>query len=131
MGSKKTKVTSAQVIILGASNRPQQVDEAFLRRMSRQYEFAMPDGKTRKLILNILLKTEKVDASVDLDAIAAKTAYYSGSDMKELCKYAATLPLREYVRKRSCVKDVSYSDSVVLNGMSKQTPNGLFSFAAN
>ena len=136
-GSSK-KEQSAQVIILGASNRPQQVDEAFLRRMSRQYEFAMPDMKTRKLILSILLQTEKVHQNVDLNVIATKTAYYSGSDMKELCKYAATLPLREYVRKRSNAKenmeDVSMSDVVILDGIGrskKATPNGLFSFSAN
>ncbi len=92
---------TAQVIIFGASNRRQQVDEAFLRRMSRQYEFTMPDGKTRKLILSILLKTEKLEKDVALDIIASKTQLYSGSDLKELCKYAATLPLREYVRRKS------------------------------
>eukprot|EP00483_Globobulimina_turgida_P001715 UN01717 len=92
---------TAQVIIFGASNRPQQVDEAFLRRMSRQYEFTMPDDKTRKLILKILLKTEKIHKNVAFNVIASKTQLYSGSDLKELCKYAATLPLREYVRKKS------------------------------
>merc|ERR1712129_486787 len=114
-----------------------QVDEAFLRRMSRQYEFAMPDGKTRKLILNILLATEKVHDDVDLNVIASKTAYYSGSDMKELCKYAATLPLREYVRKSALssqnVREQNVNEMVILDGIGKGkvTPNGLFSFAAN
>merc|ERR1712129_277285 len=114
-----------------------QVDEAFLRRMSRQYEFAMPDGKTRKLILNILLATEKVHDDVDLNVIASKTAYYSGSDMKELCKYAATLPLREYVRKSALssqnVREQNVNEMVILDGIGKGkvTTNGLFSFAAN
>jgi len=98
---KKQSQSGGGVIILGASNRPQQVDEAFLRRMSRQYEFAMPDAKTRRLILGILLKSEKTHVNVDLDVIAQRSELYSGSDLKELCKYAATLPLREYVRRRS------------------------------
>ena len=130
--SEKSKRTgtkdTAQVIILGASNRPQQVDEAFLRRMSRQYEFTMPDEKTRRLILNILLKTERVHENINLSDIAHKTQFYSGSDLKELCKYAATLPLREYVRRRSSSqlkkqsKSKNYNENVILDGMS--TPDG-------
>lgn len=89
----------AQVMILGATNRPQEVDEAFLRRMSRQYEFEMPDEKTRRLILQILLQTEHCDKTVDIGLISKKTSQYSGSDLKEVCKYAATMPLREYLRK--------------------------------
>merc|ERR1719295_811905 len=124
---------TAQVIILGASNRPQQVDEAFLRRMSRQYEFIMPDQKTRRLILGILLKTEKTHSDMDLNVIAEKTAFYSGSDLKELCKYAATLPLREYVRRRSGhhpsaprngPKSRNYNENVILDGVSSSTPDG-------
>ncbi|ETO08952.1 spastin [Reticulomyxa filosa] len=125
----------SQVIILGATNRPHEVDEAFLRRMGRQYEFEMPDKKTRRLILYILLQYEQYDATINLDTLAENTDQYSakkkkkkkteimhiwismdikrfllcnitspfihtGSDLKELCKYAATLPLREYVRNK-------------------------------
>merc|ERR1719295_951725 len=131
--SKRVQVKeTAQVIILGASNRPQQVDEAFLRRMSRQYEFIMPDQKTRRLILGILLKTEKTHSDMDLNVIAEKTAFYSGSDLKELCKYAATLPLREYVRRRSArtghrshgSKSRNYNENVILDGVSSSTPDG-------
>lgn len=118
---------TAQVIILGASNRPQQVDEAFLRRMSRQYEFTMPDEKTRNLILSILLKTEKVHKNVNLSEIGQRTNCYSGSDLKELCKYAATLPLREYVRNKSSLltrarsapsKSRNYNENIILDGVS-------------
>eukprot|EP00486_Rosalina_sp_Unknown_P009699 CAMPEP_0201593036 /NCGR_PEP_ID=MMETSP0190_2-20130828/190763_1 /ASSEMBLY_ACC=CAM_ASM_000263 /TAXON_ID=37353 /ORGANISM="Rosalina sp." /LENGTH=404 /DNA_ID=CAMNT_0048052073 /DNA_START=642 /DNA_END=1857 /DNA_ORIENTATION=- len=131
---------TAQVIILGASNRPQQVDEAFLRRMSRQYEFIMPDEKTRKLILSILLKTEKVHKNINLSEIGQRTHCYSGSDLKELCKYAATLPLREYVRRKSSLlrsksapssnnsnvilQEVSNQPSTPPPSSNKQTPGG-------
>lgn len=131
-GKRKQKQfkESAQVIILGATNRPQQVDEAFLRRMSRQYEFTMPDEKTRRLILNILLKTEKVHSNLDLSPIAQQTQCYSGSDLFELCKYAATLPLREYIRTRSHVrpsqrlKTNNHAANVILDGVST-TPDGV------
>ena len=132
-GNNNKTQDTAQVIILGASNRPQQVDEAFLRRMSRQYEFTMPDEKTRKLILSILLKTEKVHKNINLSDIGKRTQCYSGSDLKELCKYAATLPLREYVRRKSSLlrsksvpnpksnnnkKKMNLNDNVILDGVS-------------
>ena len=69
---------TAGVMVLGATNRPQEVDEAFLRRMSRQYEYAMPDLKTRALILNILLQFENCDDSVSIDQISQLTQNYSG-----------------------------------------------------
>ncbi|ETO17766.1 hypothetical protein RFI_19549, partial [Reticulomyxa filosa] len=97
---------NSQVIILGATNRPHEVDEAFLRRMGRQYEFSMPDKKTRKLILSILLQYERYDNSVNLDKLADVTDQYSGSDLKEFCKYAATLPLREYVRNKNAQQSI-------------------------
>ncbi|ETO12497.1 hypothetical protein RFI_24881 [Reticulomyxa filosa] len=102
--SSKRENQKSQVIILGATNRPEEVDEAFLRRMGRQYEFDMPDKKTRKLILYILLQYEQYDTTVDLEKLAETTDGYSGSDLKELCKYAATLPLREYVRNSNVEK---------------------------
>lgn len=66
--------------------------------MSRQYEFPIPNEKTRKLILNIFLKNENTCSDIDLSLISKKTKNYTGSDLQELCKYAATLPLREFVR---------------------------------
>ena len=130
--SSKKETAQGGVIILGASNRPQQVDEAFLRRLSRQYEFAMPDCKTRRLILGILLKTEKTRPDVDLDRIAQSSPLYSGSDLKELCKYAATLPLREYVRRRSASplklqRDYAQHDESGEDGTTK----GWFLFGGN
>merc|ERR1711997_312429 len=81
------------------------------------------------MILSILLSTEQTHADVDLDVIAQHSAMYSGSDLKELCKYAATLPLREYVRSRSSprsetlsAKSDNFNENVIMDGMS--TPDG-------
>ena len=88
----------SRIIVIGATNRPDDIDKAILRRMPRQFEFKVPDAKTRELILSLILKGAKISESCSLRRIAAQTAGYSGSDLRELCKACAMVPLREYVR---------------------------------
>merc|ERR1719336_1745917 len=88
------------VVVLGATNRPWDVDRAILRRLPRQYKFPMPDHNSRAKILEKTLNKIRVNANIDINQIAAKTDKFSGSDLKELCKVAASYPLREYVRDK-------------------------------
>jgi SpoVK/Ycf46/Vps4 family AAA+-type ATPase len=101
------------VIVVGATNRPWDVDQAILRRMPRTFELGMPDAKERLSILHNILRHEKVcpelsasmrssarNSNRETDALAAfceaELEGYSGSDLKELCRAAAMLPFREY-----------------------------------
>jgi len=81
------------VIVLGCSNRPYEIDEAILRRMPRQYQFDLPEEVERTEILDIFLN-ETLN-NVDTNLIASKTEAFSGSDLRELCKVACSLPLQE------------------------------------
>ncbi|TDH68970.1 hypothetical protein CCR75_005675 [Bremia lactucae] len=85
------------VLIMGATNRPGDVDPAFLRRMPRSFEIGLPDSRQRENILRIQLKTERVGDSFDFAMLANDTTYYSGSDLKELCRAALMIPLREHI----------------------------------
>ncbi|RHY32584.1 hypothetical protein DYB32_002416 [Aphanomyces invadans] len=85
------------VIVLGATNRPADVDAAFLRRMPRTFEVELPDATQREQILRVHLKHEALDADVNLAALARDTVNFSGSDLKELCRAALMLPLREHI----------------------------------
>ncbi|KAE9025685.1 hypothetical protein PR003_g15342 [Phytophthora rubi] len=85
------------VIIMGATNRPGDVDPAFLRRMPRTFEIGLPDRPQREKILRLHLKTEQVDDNFDFAQLAIDTVYYSGSDLKELCRAALMIPLREHI----------------------------------
>lgn len=85
------------VIVMGATNRPGDVDPAFLRRMPRTFEIGLPDQHQREQILRINLKTERLEPSFDFHQLSVDTVYYSGSDLKELCRAALMIPLREHI----------------------------------
>ncbi|KAF0852511.1 mitochondrial AAA+ superfamily ATPase [Andalucia godoyi] len=88
-----------RVVVMGATNRPQDIDEAILRRMPRQFHVALPDQSQRREILLRLLRSASCDSSeaFNIDEICGFTEGYSGSDLKELCRQAALVPVREYV----------------------------------
>ncbi|GMJ06292.1 hypothetical protein like AT4G27680 [Hibiscus trionum] len=90
---------NARVMVLGATNRPAELDEAILRRFSRVFEIGRPDCDDREKILRVILKNEKVEDTVDLYHIARLCEGYTGSDLLELCKQAAYIPLRDFLNE--------------------------------
>ncbi|XP_067858649.1 outer mitochondrial transmembrane helix translocase isoform X2 [Heptranchias perlo] len=88
---------NCQVIVMGATNRPQDLDSAILRRMPTRFHINQPNIKQRELILDLILLNEKVDNYVNLSEVAKETHGFSGSDLKELCRDAAMFCVRDYV----------------------------------
>lgn len=93
--------STCQVVVMGATNRPQDVDKAILRRMPCSFHVGLPDAEQRKDILKIILKKEKLNEDVDLDKLATLTEGYSGSGLKEICRVAAMSCVRDYVKKKN------------------------------
>ena len=89
--------------VLGATNRPYELDEAVLRRFSACIEVPLPAAPQRESILRVILSDPKGNVSPDarggtqLARIAAATEGYSGSDLQELCTQAAMYPVLEEV----------------------------------
>ncbi|XP_029376860.1 spastin isoform X1 [Echeneis naucrates] len=85
-----------RVLVMGATNRPQELDEAVLRRFAKRVYVALPDEQTRATLLNNLLeKHGKPLSKNELSTLARMTAGYSGSDLTSLAKDAALGPIRE------------------------------------
>jgi len=93
------------VMVLGATNRPNHVDNAILRRLPRLFRIDLPDARGRLQILALTLeKTEHpIDESAKrfLPQLAKQTVGYSGSDLKELLNCAALEAVREVMQERS------------------------------
>mmetsp|Transcript_3390 Transcript_3390/g.8392 ORF Transcript_3390/g.8392 Transcript_3390/m.8392 type:complete len:362 (+) Transcript_3390:188-1273(+) len=91
-----------KVVIVGATNRPRDVDSAILRRMPRRFMIGLPGKLQRESILRALLRKEKIEGEFLVGTIAAETEGYSGNDLQELCRNAAmtamTKRLKEQVR---------------------------------
>jgi len=90
---------NAPVLVLGATNRPMDIDSAFLRRMPLTVKTQAPNQKGREEILKKLLSKEKVDPSLSLSVIAEKTPNYTGSDLRELVRVAAIQRVKAIVNE--------------------------------
>ncbi|KAH9971443.1 AAA-domain-containing protein [Russula compacta] len=90
---------SDRILVLGATNRIQDIDQAFLRRMPRQFPLSLPDVVQREKILSLMLRDVPLAPNFSLRALAEYARRKSGSDLKEMCRNAAMLPVRELVRK--------------------------------
>lgn len=90
---------NARVMVLAATNRPQELDEAILRRLPQALEIGIPDCNERAQILKVILKGERVEDSIDYDHIASLCEGYTGSDLLELCKQAAYFPVRDLLHE--------------------------------
>ena len=78
----------APVVVLGATNRPMDLDAAILRRMPVQIRTKMPDAAGREDVLRKQLHSENVGSDVNMKLIARRTEDFSGSDLKELMRVA-------------------------------------------
>jgi len=78
----------APVVVLGATNRPTDLDDAFLRRMPVKVQTFMPDLLARVAILRAQLRNEPIAEEVDLTEVAAAMDGFSGSDIKEVIRLA-------------------------------------------
>ena len=80
---------AGSAFIMVATNRPMDLDDAVLRRLPRRLLVDLPTEKDRSAILKIHLKSEQLAEGVDIDDLAKKTPFYSGSDLKNLAVAAA------------------------------------------
>ncbi len=89
------------VVVIGATNRPDIVDAALLRpgRFDRLLYVPPPDRESRIQILKIHLKKKPLDKSVDIERLAEQTDGYTGADIASLSSAAVMLALREHVSK--------------------------------
>jgi transitional endoplasmic reticulum ATPase len=89
------------VIVIGATNRPDALDPALRRpgRFDREIEIGIPDAKGRLEILQIHTRGMPLAKDVDLKRMAEITHGYTGADLAALCREAAMKALRRYLPK--------------------------------
>jgi len=90
-----------RILILGATNRPFDLDDAVIRRLPRRILVDLPDAKNRMKILKVLLAKENLESDFRFDELANVTEGYSGSDLKNLCIAAAYRPVHELLEQES------------------------------
>jgi len=88
-----------QVIVLGATNRPESLDPALRRpgRFDREIEIGVPNAEGRLEILQIHTRGMPLSEDIDLQELASELHGYTGADIKALCREAAMKALRRYL----------------------------------
>ncbi|GAB2278466.1 Fidgetin-like protein 1 [Dionaea muscipula] len=90
-----------QILLIGATNRPQELDEAARRRLTKRLYIPLPSSEARAWIIRNLLEKDGLFelSKEDISNVCKLTEGYSGSDMKNLVKDASMGPLRDALRQ--------------------------------
>ncbi|KAM3177618.1 hypothetical protein ACTXT7_004200 [Hymenolepis weldensis] len=92
--------TDSRILVMGATNRPSDLDSAILRRLPYKVKVPLPNAAQRLQILKIHLKGEPLDNSVNakyLQEFANRAEGLSGSDLFEICREAALRGLKDWL----------------------------------
>ena len=91
------------IIIIGATNRPDILDTALLRpgRFDRIILVPVPDTKTRKEIFKVHTKGMPIDKEIDINQLIDKADGYVGADIESVCREAAIFALREDMKAKT------------------------------
>nr|XP_011465826.1 PREDICTED: spastin-like [Fragaria vesca subsp. vesca] len=104
---------SQRILILGATNRPFDLDDVVIRSLPRRTYVDLPDVENRKKILSIFLAQENLEPGFQFEKLSEATEGYSGSDLcntpylkgcynlKNLCIGAAYRPVQELLEEET------------------------------
>ena len=111
------------VIVLGATNRPDGVDPALRRpgRFDREFEISVPNEEGRHEVLQIHTRGMPIADGVDLGNLAAELHGYTGADIRSLCREAAIKSIRRYLPEIDL--ETERIPSEVLRSMEIQLPD--------
>lgn len=82
-------------MVLAATNRPWDLDDALRRRLEKRIYIPLPSEVGRKQLFEINLKGMQLDANIEWNTLIKKCDGYSGSDISNVCRDAAMMPLRK------------------------------------
>eukprot|EP00357_Protocruzia_adherens_P026754 CAMPEP_0115011348 /NCGR_PEP_ID=MMETSP0216-20121206/23925_1 /TAXON_ID=223996 /ORGANISM="Protocruzia adherens, Strain Boccale" /LENGTH=634 /DNA_ID=CAMNT_0002379871 /DNA_START=84 /DNA_END=1988 /DNA_ORIENTATION=- len=95
----ETEEANKAIVILAATNRPWDLDQAFRRRLEKRIYIPLPTEKGLRELFHINLKGCKLDDSIDFDKLIKKAEGYSGADISNVCREAALLPMRRMLKE--------------------------------
>ena len=95
------------VTVMGATNRPWDLDEALRRRFEKRIYIPLPTDKGREELFKINLKGVQLDSNIDYKVLVNKTEGYSGADISNVCREAAFMPMR---RNMELNKNTNFED---------------------
>ncbi|NXL47593.1 FIGL1 protein, partial [Podilymbus podiceps] len=90
-----TTSSEDRILVVGATNRPQEIDEAARRRLVKRLYIPLPEASARKQIVTRLMSKEHCSLNEEeVELIVRKSDGFSGADMTQLCREASLGPIR-------------------------------------
>jgi transitional endoplasmic reticulum ATPase len=119
-GASKVEKT---VIVIGATNLPNELDPAILRpgRLDKIIYMHLPDPDARKAIFKVAMRKMQVAPDVDLDALVRKTERFSGADLRNVVEEAKKITAREAITKNMIIPTTMAHFQRVIDGVKPST----------
>ncbi|XP_028324961.1 fidgetin-like protein 1 [Gouania willdenowi] len=90
-----TTAAEDRILVVGATNRPQEIDEAARRRLAKRLYIPLPEAAARKqIVVNLMAKEKNQLRQQELESVVTASEGFSGADMTLLCREAALGPIR-------------------------------------
>ena len=96
--AKAGDTSKTLVMVMGATNRPWDLDEALLRRFEKRIYIPLPNEVGRKQMFYLNTKKIEIDKNIDSKELVSLTKGYSGADISNVCRDAALMPLRRELK---------------------------------
>ena len=96
--AKAGDTSKTLVMVMGATNRPWDLDEALLRRFEKRIYIPLPNEVGRKQMFYLNTKKIEIDKNIDSKELVNLTKGYSGADISNVCRDAALMPLRRELK---------------------------------
>ncbi|XP_063778696.1 fidgetin-like protein 1 [Pseudophryne corroboree] len=90
-----TTSSDDRILVVGATNRPQEIDEAARRRLVKRLYIPLPEASARKqIVVSLMCREHCILSEQEVEAIVVQADGFSGADMTQLCREAALGPIR-------------------------------------
>ncbi|MEM0112066.1 MAG: AAA family ATPase [Fervidicoccaceae archaeon] len=87
------------IYVIGATNKPWQLDEAFIRRFNKRIFIPLPDKEARMQLFKLYTKNLPISNDIDFDKLVEQTEGYTASDIRDVIQAAHMRVIREFFEK--------------------------------
>ena len=113
------KGKNLHVYVIGATNKPWDLDWAFIRRFQKRIIVPLPDHHTRLMMLKLYTGTLQIDPDVNLHELARLSEGFSGSDIRDVCQSAQLKLIGEFFESGKAVDKEAKPRSITMGDFRK------------